>query len=237
MSDDLFHPPTYDEARAMGLLVDEGYEPEPEPEPEPKPEPEPQRLARKSELERLENVFGRWLVMKDFVPLRTVLAAIAAHSLGGDAFGLVTVGGSGTAKTVVLEACSGVEGVVVASTLTGPASLLSATPRKEKSDQATGGLLREVGDAGILALKDFTSLLSLQRDARAELFRRPAGNPRRPVGSNGWDRGWAAAFLARTLQPARRFYDGARFGSWRPIAFRQSLYERPHGHRGPSGSG
>jgi hypothetical protein len=49
-----------------------------------------------------------------------------------------------------------------------PAALLSGTPLKQRDKGASGGLLREIGDFGILALKDFGSILSLRPDAKAE---------------------------------------------------------------------
>ena len=57
--------------------------------------------------------------------------------------------------------------VFQAATFT-PAALLSGTPTKQRDKNARGGLLREVGEFGILALKDFGSILSLRPDAKAE---------------------------------------------------------------------
>jgi hypothetical protein len=118
----------------------------------------------------LEAVFRDWLVINDLVPLRAVLGAVASHLLGDDALALCVIGPSGSLKTVIAESLSRVPGVVPSSLVKGPAALLSGTPRKERSKSSTGGLLREIGDSGVLVLKDFTSLLSLQRDARAELL-------------------------------------------------------------------
>jgi hypothetical protein len=53
----------------------------------------------------------------------------------------------------------------MAATITEP-GLLSGTAAKERSEGASGGLLRQIGDFGILVLKDFTSMLSMNRDAR-----------------------------------------------------------------------
>src|SRR5262249_56412387 len=55
----------------------------------------------------------------------------------------------------------------VAATLT-PASLLSGTPKKQRDKGARGGLLREIGDFGILVHKDFGSILSMRPDIKAE---------------------------------------------------------------------
>jgi hypothetical protein len=117
-----------------------------------------------------EATFCRWLEMKDPIPLRATLAAVAAHRLGGDSLGLMLVGGSGSLKTELLLSLSEVGTTVVASSIKGPASLLSGTPKRDADANATGGLLREVGNDGVLVLKDFTSILSLQRDTRAEVL-------------------------------------------------------------------
>ncbi len=42
-----------------------------------------------------------------------------------------------------------------------------ATPRRDKSKEATGGLLRKLGDRGIVVIKDVTSILSADRNTRA----------------------------------------------------------------------
>jgi hypothetical protein len=48
--------------------------------------------------------------------------------------------------------------------------LLSGTSKKERAANASGGLLREIGEHGTLVLKDFTSILSMNRDTRAALL-------------------------------------------------------------------
>jgi hypothetical protein len=118
----------------------------------------------------VEGAFMRWLVMKDPVPLRAALAAVAAHRLGGDPCDLMIVGGSGSMKTVIVDSLARVRGVVVASHINGEAALLSGTSAKERAADATGGLLRQIGSDGILSLKDFTTVLSMHRDARAQLL-------------------------------------------------------------------
>jgi hypothetical protein len=50
------------------------------------------------------------------------------------------------------------------------AALLSGTSKKESAAGAKGGLLREIGDFGIVLCKDFGSVLSMHRDARGSLL-------------------------------------------------------------------
>ena len=69
------------------------------------------------------------------------------------------------------------------------AGLLSGTSRKERAENATGGVLRQVGDRGLILMKDFTSVLSMQRDTRAQtlsaLREVHDGKWSRPVGTDG----------------------------------------------------
>ena len=73
------------------------------------------------------------------------------------------------AKTETVQATSGL-GEQVVSTITSDAALLSASPRKQRSKDATGGLLRQIGDRGILVIKDFTSILSASREMRGTIL-------------------------------------------------------------------
>ncbi len=115
-------------------------------------------------------VFKRWLGDEyDLDALHAVLVCAAVERLDGDPLWLLVVSGSGNAKTETVQALSGV-GALVTSTITGEAALLSATPAKERAKDATGGLLRKIGDRGLLVVKDVTSLLSMSGDRRAEVL-------------------------------------------------------------------
>jgi hypothetical protein len=59
--------------------------------------------------------------------------------------------------------------VVSISTLT-LASLLSGTPKRQQTQGATGGLLRQVSNPGLLCLKDFTSTLTMRPESKAEVL-------------------------------------------------------------------
>jgi hypothetical protein len=58
---------------------------------------------------------------------------------------------------------------VSVSTLT-LASLLSGTPRRQRTPGATGGLLRQVSNPGLLCLKDFTSTLTMRPESKSEVL-------------------------------------------------------------------
>jgi hypothetical protein len=136
----------------------------------------------------VEEAYARWLHDGDPVPTRAVLAAYTANMrLEGDPVGLVLVGGSGTGKTERLMPAQGLPGVVMTSAITGEAALLSATPHKDRAKDATGGLLRNVGDRGVLVVKDFTSVLAMSRDRRNEVM-----GALREVADGRWDRTYGA---------------------------------------------
>ena len=83
----------------------------------------------------------------------------------------MVVGGSGVGKTERLMPLEVMPDVVLESSITGPAALLSGTGKKERAKDATGGLLRKVPEGGgVLLLKDFTSIIDMHRDARAEVL-------------------------------------------------------------------
>jgi len=76
---------------------------------------------------------------------------------------VLLVGPPGGGKSEILNSLSGLPFTRTAGTLT-EASLLSGTPKKD-SGNARGGLLREIGDFGVIVAKDFGSILSMNRDA------------------------------------------------------------------------
>jgi hypothetical protein len=102
----------------------------------------------------------------DLGALNVVLCAAAAEKLSGDPPWVLVVGGSGGAKTESVAPLGGA-GAHIISTINGEAALLSGTPAKSRAKNASGGLLRKIGGSGVLVIKDFTSILSMNRDTRA----------------------------------------------------------------------
>jgi hypothetical protein len=82
---------------------------------------------------------------------------------------LLLIGPPGGGKTELLQPLAGLPDVHVTSTLTEP-SLLSGTPARDKSRDASGGLLRTIGGFGVLLCKDFGSVISMHRDSRASVL-------------------------------------------------------------------
>lgn len=139
------------------------------------------------ELAEVLDTFRRWQYLPDPRPLHAVLGSYAASRQEGDAVWLLVVGESGRGKTETVSPLIGLPDVHAVSTLT-EASLLSGTPKKEAKG-AKGGLLRQIGDFGVIVLKDFTSILSMHRDARAAVIAALReiydGSYTRQVGSDG----------------------------------------------------
>jgi hypothetical protein len=133
----------------------------------------------------VEAIFARWIRDPDPLPTRAVLAAyLANRRLDGDPVWLMLVGGSGVGKTERLAPLAVMPDVVLESSITGPAALLSGTGKKERAKDATGGLLRKLPEGGgVLLLKDFTSIIDMHRDARAEVLA-----ALREVYDGRWDR-------------------------------------------------
>ena len=114
-------------------------------------------------------VFRGWLHLPDTGALDVVLGTIAANRLDGDPVWLLLVGPPGGGKSEILNAVYGLDDTHPAGTLT-EASLLSGTPKRDKAADAKGGLLREIGDRGIIVCKDFGSVLNMNRDARSAVL-------------------------------------------------------------------
>ncbi len=121
-----------------------------------------------AQLERILERCRHWLFMPDTGPLEVALGVIAANKLPGDPVWLLLVGTPGSGKTEVLNTILKVPDIRQVAILT-EASLLSGTPRRD-AEGAKGGLLREVGGFGILQVKDFGSVLSLNRDSRGPIL-------------------------------------------------------------------
>lgn len=115
-------------------------------------------------------VFQRWLGAEyDLGALDTVLAAAAVEQLDGDPVWLLVISGSGNAKTETVSALAGI-GATITSTITSEGALLSASGAKERTKDSNGGLLRRIGNRGTFVIKDFTSILSMNRDLRATVL-------------------------------------------------------------------
>src|SRR5262245_34667724 len=147
------------------------------------------RQAERQTLDQVHAVFRKWLGDDyDIGALNAVLAVAASEQLSGDPAWLLIISGPGNAKTETCQSLSGLSTHIV-STISSEGALLSGTSDKQRSKGATGGLLRKIGDRGLLVVKDFTSILSANRDTRASVLAALReihdGNWTRNVGTDG----------------------------------------------------
>jgi hypothetical protein len=152
------------------------------------PDPEPQP-ATPMPLDDALNVFGKWLHLNnDTAPVIVTAATAVANLVTGDPVWMLLVGPPSGGKTEILSSLMGLPYIVPAATIT-EAALLSGTATHERTKDATGGLLRQIGEFGILLTKDFTSVLSQNTDvakkAVAALREIYDGRWDRPVGVDG----------------------------------------------------
>lgn len=122
-----------------------------------------------SYLEQAHAAFRRHLHMPDPGALDVMLGTVAANRRDGDPVWTLFVGPPGGGKSELLNAVSQLDDAHPTGTLT-EAALLSGTPKKEHGAAAKGGLLRVIGDQGIIVCKDFGSVLSMNRDARSAVL-------------------------------------------------------------------
>jgi hypothetical protein len=123
------------------------------------PSQPPPEIPSPRTLSEAVQVFSKWLHLSDPYLLYTVWGTYAANMLQGDPVWLMVVAGPSTGKTEALLSLSCCPLVHVTSIIT-EAGLLSGVSRKERSRNATGGVLRKIGEHGVLILKDFGSILS-----------------------------------------------------------------------------
>ena len=115
------------------------------------------------------DTFRLWLHLPDAGALYVALATVAANRAEGDPVWLLMVAPPGGGKTEIIQPLARLPDVHPAATLT-EAALLSGTPKRDTAKAAKGGLLREIGEFGIVLHKDFGSVLSMNRESRAAVL-------------------------------------------------------------------
>jgi hypothetical protein len=114
-------------------------------------------------------VFRKWLLLKDATPIYALLGAVAANYLPGDPVWLGIIAPPSSAKTEIFNSISRLPNIHAVATVTEGGSL-SGVPKKEHSQGSKGGLLREIGEFGIIACKDFGSVISMPNETRARVL-------------------------------------------------------------------
>lgn len=126
-------------------------------------------LARpESPIYELASKIQEYIHLPDPTPLYVTLGSLVGNMIEGYPVWLMMVGASGCGKTLMIEMLANTPKTHLIGVVKGQGSLLSATGKKERSRSATGGVLREVGQSGVMLIKDFTTILSLSRDPLME---------------------------------------------------------------------
>ena len=115
--------------------------------------------------DELRAVFEKWLYLPDDTPLRFILCAVIANRLPGDPLWAFLVAPSGSSKTELLNALTGLDFVKPLDTLT-TSTFLSGKQRKDPN----ASLLLRVPYGTIFVMRDFTSVLEMHTEKRAEIF-------------------------------------------------------------------
>jgi hypothetical protein len=149
----------------------------------------PNGAGGQTQLAETVGVFRECLALKDNNPVYVTLGTVAANLLPSrDPVWTGLIGPPSSAKTELLNSLSHLACVHVLETFT-PAGLLSGTPNKDKEKGATGGVLRKIGDFGIMLFKDFGSVIELRTEQRSEMMaalrRIYDGEYTRQVGAGG----------------------------------------------------
>jgi hypothetical protein len=121
-------------------------------------------------IHQLAAKFQRKLYLPDPTPLYVTLGALAGNMLTGKPVWLMLVGSSSSGKTALLKCVLGVERTRAVAAIKNESAFLSGVKRKDHAKDATGGILREMGDCGCLVFTDFTSILSKPRDSLNEIL-------------------------------------------------------------------
>ncbi|HLY20736.1 MAG TPA: hypothetical protein VKR61_26095 [Bryobacteraceae bacterium] len=150
--------------------------------------PDPPATESAAKLARLVRTFRSLIDLPDPGSLEVMLGAYAGNRMTGSPVWLLLVGPPSGGKGEVIAPFEGLPFTHEADKVT-EAALLSGTPKDGRSSDATGGLLREVGDFGIFVMKDFTSVFTQNRDERGKALSALRhcydGKYPRPIGGEG----------------------------------------------------
>jgi hypothetical protein len=116
-------------------------------------------------LEEVIAAFDELLLLPDRGAVYAALAGIVANYAEGDVVWPLLVGPPGCGKSEIITALTSAPSVWALSSLT-PQTLISGFERKGEP----ASLLLQIGAFGILAFKDLTTVLTMHREARAQII-------------------------------------------------------------------
>ncbi len=118
-----------------------------------------------------------------------LMGAVAATMVDGYPVWLVLTGPPGCGKTILINSLLKLPGVHECSDPTGAGAFLSGVSKKERSRDASGGILRKVGRHGAILMNDLTSILSKDQVKASEILgvirECYSGRYTRPAGTDG----------------------------------------------------
>ncbi len=117
------------------------------------------------DLEDLKLTFAEWLELREATIIDVLCGAVIANEFKGDPTNLYIVGPPSSGKTELLRALNGYKKIYTISSMT-PQTFISGIKAKG------GSLLLNLKEAGqtILILKDFTTILEMRSESRAEIL-------------------------------------------------------------------
>lgn len=170
--------------------------------------------------EALEAVFLKWMLLPDPNVVKFITGFYCANRLPGKALWAFLIGPSGGGKTEILNSLLDLGDIESISMLT-PNTFLSGMPGRSDAS-----LLPKLNNK-IALFKDWTSILSLQKDAKAELmsqFREIWDGSMKKIFGNGQTRTWegkvsvlAASTQAVDLNQQQYTHLGERFLNYRLV--------------------
>lgn len=176
--------------------------------------------AKPISLEELEAVFQKWMIMPDLKVLKLLAAFYCANKLSRKAIWLMLIGPSGGGKTELLNALLDLPDIEPISQVT-PNTFLSGMPGRNDAS-----LLPKLTNR-IMLMKDFTTILSMQRDAKSEIYaqlREIWDGSMKKVFGNGKIATWegkvsllAASTQAVDIQQQQMTHLGERFINYRLV--------------------
>jgi hypothetical protein len=116
-------------------------------------------------LEETLAAFDDLLLLPDHGAVYAALAGVVANYADGDVVWPLLVGPPGCGKSEIITALTSAPGVWALSSLT-PQTLISGFERKGEP----ASLLLQIGEFGILAFKDLTTVLTMHREARGQII-------------------------------------------------------------------
>ena len=142
-----------------------------------------------SPIHRLASRLQDYLHFPNPYPLYVMIAALVGNYAQGRPIWLMLIGPPSCGKSELLNSLLSLARIIEGGAITGVGALLSASGKRDRAEDATGGLLREIGPRGALVIKEFTSILSLPAEAMRQLMAALReiydGRWTRPVGTDG----------------------------------------------------